>query len=49
LEQRSEEDTVIELGADGTQIPIVQLLAHSLGLKDLGFAFAATLAEHASV
>ena len=49
LKEGPKENTIVELGADAAQIPIVQLLPDSLGLEYLGFAFPAPLAHHALV
>lgn len=46
LEQRAEEYAVILSGAFGAQLPLVGPVAHSLGLEDLGFTLAASLAQH---
>jgi len=45
LEQCTEEDAVILLGAYGAEVPGVGLVAHMLGLKHFGLAGTASLAE----
>jgi hypothetical protein len=45
LEQCTEEDAVILLGAYGAEVPGVGLVAYMLGLKHFGFAGTASLAE----
>ena len=49
LKQSAEEDPIVGLGTDQAQIPSVGLAGDLLGLKDLGFAFTAALAEHGDV
>ena len=49
LQKRTEKDPVIYFGTSAAQISVVQLIAHSLGLKDLGFALTAALASHDGV
>jgi hypothetical protein len=46
LEKGPQKYPIVQLGADATQVPIVQLLAQSLGLEYLGLAFTAPLAKH---
>src|SRR5688572_18421469 len=46
LQKRPEKDAVVYFGTSAAQISVVQLIAHSLGLKDLGLALATTFAQH---
>jgi hypothetical protein len=45
LEQRPKEYPIVLLGALGTEIPLVDLASHVLGLEDLRFALTAPLAD----
>ena len=44
LEERTQKHAVVDSGADATKVPLVQRVAHPLGLKDLGFSLTAALA-----
>ena len=48
LQQRSEENAVIPLGAGSADGALMHLLADPLALKDLGFPFATEMAQHRS-
>jgi hypothetical protein len=46
LQQRPEKHAVVPLGANGTQIAVVQPISYPLGLEDLRLSFSAPLAFH---
>ena len=48
LQQCTEKDSIVQLGAVGAEVAVVDPLSYVLGLKDLRLSYLTALAQHAS-